>query len=451
MHKPRTQRAPSRTETTGQILAAADDPSAINLPSVPSANLCALCVPRPYSIHAVWIYLVPALVDLVLSLVIFVGTLRVARLGGDATHAGSVLAVWSLVYVVACPLIGRLVTSRNAHRLVLAGCLLFALTCGLLALAATFLPMLLLVGVIGLASALFFVSFQILMKDFDAAGGRPLSYSVGLYTFSWSAGFAVGPLVAGLLMQLGTPATAEATGNGWRYAFGFGAVVALTLTAALAAAFRNRARQVPMAPPAPIVSAQSSSATAIPDLAWLGWISAAAGFVALAINRTVFASRAVSELQLTDSFIGAIFFTFSMAQALTGLALFRSRSWMYRPLPVAALALPGILGLLAFGFGHHPALLVAGGALFGIYSGGFCFYFVYHSLVHPTRAEKYIAVNETVVGLASFAGPLLGGLLADAWGVRYPFLAAAGLTLLVTALQIGVHRAVGTIVVRIKC
>ncbi len=390
---------------------------------------------------AVLIYLVPALVDLVLSLAIFVGTLRVARLGGDAASAGSVLAVWSIVYLLFAPLIGRLVTSRNAHRLVLAGCLLFALSCGLLTLAVTFLPMIVLIGVIGLASALFFVSFQILMKDFDAAGGRPLSYSVGLYTFSWSAGFAVGPLVAGILMQLDTPATAEATGNGWRYAFGFGAFVALLLTAGLAAAFRGRAQPMTAtAQPKPTVAIQSTGTPPLPDRAWLGWISAAAGFVALAVNRTVFASRAVNELHLTDSFIGAIFFTFSMAQALTGLALFRSRFWMYRPLPVAALALPGILGLLAFGFCRHPALLVAGGALFGIYSGGFCFYFVYHSLVHPTRAEKYVAVNETVVGLASFIGPLLGGLLADAWGVRYPFLAAAGLTLLVTALQIGVHR-----------
>ncbi|MFZ4394043.1 MAG: MFS transporter [Kiritimatiellia bacterium] len=390
---------------------------------------------------AVLIYLVPALVDLVLSLVIFVGTIRVARLGGDATRAGSALAVWSLIYVLVCPLIGRLVTARNAHQLVLAGCLLFALSCGLLTLAVTFLPMILLIGVIGLASALFFVSFQILMKDFDAAGGRPLSYSVGLYTFSWSAGFAFGPLAAGFLMQHGAPATAGADGNGWRYAFGFGAVVALALTAVLSVAFRGRSRQMTdAAKPQPPMAAQTIRTTALPDLAWLGWISAAAGFVALAVNRTVFASRAVSELHLTDSFIGAIFFTFSMAQALTGLALFRSRSWMYRPLPVATLALPGILGLLAFGFCRHPALLVAGAALFGIYSGGFCFYFVYHSLAHLTRAEKYIAVNETIVGLASFAAPLLGGLLADAWGVRYPFLAAAGLTLLVTALQIGVHR-----------
>ena len=42
---------------------------------------------------------------------------------------------------------------------------------------------------------------------------------------------------------------------------------------------------------------------------------------------------------------------------------------------------------------------------------------------------------QTIVGIASFAGPLLGGIAADSWGVRFPFLAAAGLTCLATAFQ----------------
>jgi len=98
-----------------------------------------------------------------------------------------------------------------------------------------------------------------------------------------------------------------------------------------------------------------------------------------------------------------------------------------------------ILGLLCFGFGRHLAIFLAGAVLFGVYSGAFFFYLVFHSLVHPERAGRYVAGNEIVVGAASFAGPLIGGIMADTWGVRAPFVAAAGLCLLVAAFQSIVH------------
>ena len=391
--------------------------------------------PRKRPGMAVLIYLVPALVDLLLSLVIFVGTVRAARLKGDATHVGAVLAVWSILYILTCPLLGRWVTPRNAHGFVLAGCLTFAVACALLATAASFLPMILLVGVTGMASALFFVAFQILMKEFGAAGGRPLTYSVGIYIFAWSAGFAFGPMVSGFLMQSSTPAPGGGEGAGWRYAFLLAAGIAFAISAALAMLFHPRNRRRTEMRDAPAPPAETTCYDALPDLSWLGWIVAATGIMALSINRTVFASRAVNALHLLDGTIGTIFFVLFLSQSITGLALTRSRFWMYRPLLAAAFALSGILGLLCFGFGQHLAIFLAGAALFGIYSGSFFFYMVFHALVHPEHAGRYIAVNETIVGIASFAGPLLGGILADACGMRFAFLAAAGLTVLATAFQ----------------
>ena len=147
----------------------------------------------------------------------------------------------------------------------------------------------------------------------------------------------------------------------------------------------------------------------------------------------------MGPLHLSESTLGSIFFVLSMTQALLGLALMRSRYWMYRALPVAAFAVAGIIGMLCLGFGNTPLMLIAGAAFFGIYSGAFCFYMVFHALVHPKRAGHYVAVNESLVGITGFLAPLLGGVMADAWGIHFPYLVAALLTLAAMTFQVWIH------------
>jgi MFS family permease len=396
----------------------------------PVSTELALRTPRQ---QALLLYLLPALMDTALSLVLFVGTIRVARLGGDATQSAAILAVWSGVYIASCPFIGRWVSARNARHLALAGCLLFSVASLGMALAAQYAILLTLVGVTGLASALFFIAFQLFMRECNAATGRSLPYSVGMYTFAWSLGFAFGPLVSGLIMQYTTVAT------GWRIAFLTGAGITLGLSAILARAFRAPAQQV-AAPKPPTEPRTAVCYAGCPNLVWLGWLVAATGFIALSLNRTVFNARAVADLHMADGALGLILFAIYLVQALTGLALVRSRCWMYRPLPAVAFTVPGIMGLLCLAYGEHLALLVTGAALFGLYSGAFCFYLVFHALVRTEQAGKYVAVNETIIGVSCFIGPLIGGRLADAYGFALPFLVATGLVLATLITQVIVVR-----------
>jgi len=387
------------------------------------------------------LYILPALMDMVLSIVLFVGTVRTARLTHDTTRSACILAVWSLVYVLACPVVGRVVTTVRAPRFVLAGCLLCAMTCGLLALASGFVLMLALIGVIGVGMALFFPAFQVLMKEMDTDSGLSVAHSVGLYTFAWSTGFACGPFVSGFLMQVGSGSAAGGEGFGWRLAFLSGSGICLAMALVLAAVVRGRNQHLPAeaverAPVGP------SRYAGMPDLAWLGWLGAGVGFVALAMLRSIFPARAVGpECHISAAVLGTIFFVLSMTQAVVGLMLKRSRFWMYRPLPVAGFALVGLAGLLCFGFGVHPLAFLVGAGLFGIYSGSFCFYLVFHALVHPNRAGRYVAINEALVGLTGFLAPLAGGALADHCGSQYPYVLVAALTVIVTTLQVFVHRA----------
>jgi len=133
------------------------------------------------------------------------------------------------------------------------------------------------------------------------------------------------------------------------------------------------------------------------------------------------------------STIGNIIFLLCVTQSLTGLLLSRSRVWMYRRLPVGAFGLLGLAGLAFFALGRSASAFFVGAALYGVYAGSLFFYLVFHSLAHPSRSTRYVAVNESIMGATGILGPLIGGFLADARGFGCPLTVAiaAGAAVLV--------------------
>ena len=106
---------------------------------------------------------------------------------------------------------------------------------------------------------------------------------------------------------------------------------------------------------------------------------------------------------------------------------------MFRPWPAMSLAALGLVGLSGFGVSLLPFIdgvklltvsvrtlgLYASVACYGVFSGSFYFKLVFYSLVHPHRSAKYVAVNETIIGICGVAGPALAGMLADRFGFAF--------------------------------
>ena len=380
------------------------------------------------------IYFFPALVDMVAAQFLFINTVRVAKMGASASVSAGITTVWSVTYLVACLAVGRLATPLNSARLMLVSCLSLGVLAGLFMIVPGIAGMYALTAAAGVAAALFFPPFQVFMKAVDQGGRKPLCYSIGLYTFAWSIGYATGPFVAGFLMEQGV--------NGWRLAYVFAAAAALVTVGGILylqhlvhpddtpsrefAVFRTRE------PP--------TDYSRMPDLAWLGWVGAGTGMVVISVIRAVFPSHAVRDLAFGDSRLGTLFFLLSFTQAVTGLVLCRSRLWMYRALPVSAVGVLGVAGTACLAFGSSAAVLGAGVVLFGVYSGSFFFYLVFHALAHPVRSAFYVAINEAVVGVSGIIGSVAGGVLADRYGFTRSASAGAAAVLAVTVFQVVVHR-----------
>ena len=383
---------------------------------------------------SILIYIFPALFDALAAQALFVNSLRIAKTGAPDLVITGLWAAWSVVYVLICFAMSRLLTERNAARCVYISCILFFLS-GIGNLFGNSAVSIYLWSImVAIACGFFFPPFQVFMKKVDRGGNKHVSYSTGLYTFSWSVGFAVGPWISGFLMETGH--------YGWKLAFKGGAGVAV-LGGILLWFFdkfilQNNNRHVNSSfLHTDGIEVEKKS---LPDLAWLGWVGATAGLMAISIIRGIFPALGEKELHLPESVQGNVFFLLSIVQAITGLAMVSSRRWMYNPRWVGLFGFIGACGLFLFAVGKCSYSFYVAASLFGIYSGSFYFYFVFHSLIHPEKAPFYVSINETLVGVMGFAAPLIAGGISQTTGsYGLTFLFGLVVVCIVTIFQVVIH------------
>ncbi len=165
-------------------------------------------------------------------------TVRAVDMGLSAPMVGGVLTANAFAYMLSCQWVGRILSPRNAAPLLIIACLATAaVTAGFVILPGA-LCMYALMVALGCTTAFFFVPFQVFMKQVDQGKAKSVGFSTGLYTFSWSIGFALGPFIAGFLW----------THGGWKGTYLFCCAAALATTAGVYL-LKRRAEVDPPNPP----------------------------------------------------------------------------------------------------------------------------------------------------------------------------------------------------------
>jgi len=366
--------------------------------------------------------------DMAFGTIFFLCPMRLAESGARATLVSGIIIAWAIPYIISNQLIGRFINARNAVKMLLGSSFAIAVISICFILVPGPMIQYLWVILSGIAGAFFFAPFQTFMKEFET-GSSGLVRSTGLYTFAWSFGLACGPFVSGPVWE----------NYGWKYCHALNIIIGfLCLFGIYFLSKMRKTRRALHDETSASVQKESVNYSGMPDLAWLGWIGSGAGCVVIAIIRGVFPKTA-TEYGVAVSGSGLALALLSFSQAFTGLFLCFSKKWMYRPLPVGAFGVCGIVSSILFGFGSGTFSYCVAAVLFGIYSGGFFFYLVFHSLVHPSKSARYIAVNEMVVGIGGTAGPFLGGVLSDNVGLGMPYYFSAALISVAVVVQIIAH------------
>ena len=393
------------------------------------------------TLDRVSVYSMASAIDMVAASCLFAAPIRAARMGASYTIAGALGFAWALSCAATNFIIGRFVTPERAAIMCIVGCLVRASAHIGLIFSNSITAMFIFLAICGASHAIFMAPYQVFLKTVDSGVGKPLRISVALYTFAWSMGMAIGPLWTGMLLNN----QADGGGDGWKWCFVFNAVASV-LVAANVFRLRRYARITTDEPEPGINKINEENTNNLPDFAWLAWIAAFFGHLGFSLIRSLFPAGAV-KIGIAESTQGEIIFVLGLTQALGALVLIKFGQWMFKP-PV--LLLSGIAGIMSMLFFSLPTfysfeiksainMFFLGALFFGFFSSAFFSYVVYHSLAHPVRAGFNISMSEGFFSISGMVGPYIGGMLADKYGLFFPYAVTAGMFVVFVSFQIVCH------------
>jgi MFS family permease len=359
-------------------------------------------------------FLPALLVDLAIYLVIF--TLQhvlderlVAKGSRGSLELALFTGVYTTVYVIATPILGALTDRPGWRRKAIAlGAFVTAIVPAAVlfeggSVAALYAAM----AAIGLGSALFWPALQ--ARIGDRAGAEKRGAALARFNVGWTAGKALGLLVAGEL---------NARGHG----LALEVAAAAGLLCLLTSAFDRGPRGGPSAAAAVSVSPRAKEEKK-------RFLAAAlvTNFAVWGSQATVIALVPVlgRELALGEVGQGRLLAALVTAQALTFLSLGAKSAWSYRaPLLLATAPLAAVASLALFLAPNVPCA-VAGVIATGVLAGAAYAFSLFYSLDYDERRGFRTGVNEAVLGFGGLL-PLAGSALADHLAMaRLPWLSVA--------------------------
>ena len=341
-----------------------------------------------------------------------------AGLGASYIALGVIGAVGNVVYTVMTFLSGVLLDRFERVRFYVGFTVIGMLVVFLFALITKVSDVIVVRGLLGVASGAFWVTASTLTADISPP--ELLTQSVGRYNLSWILGFVVGPFLGGLISD----------------SYGFPALfIILSFLVLLSTALiwtrlakrlelRNRSES------------RMFNFSAIRGIL-LAYATLLPYAVVLGIYMAILPGH-MGELGISASAIG---FLLTMTNGVRGLGFFNSERWVMwgtkKSLGLAAFLMTGALFMLSFS--STTLEFVAPLAIYGL-AGGIITPVILDYIAHRTPKEVLgtaMGLHECVYGVGMTIGPMVGGVIAEAFQPSTLYLLLAALATLILPLSLG--------------
>lgn len=338
------------------------------------------------------------------------------ELGASYVALGIIGAIGSATYMVMTLVSGALLDRFNRVRLylVFSG---FGAAVVLLFCAATRVgDIMVLRGLLGVVSAMFFPTASTLVADISDL--EALARSIGRYNMSWIAGFIAGPFFGGLISDL----------LGFHVLF---VILAALIIASITVIWIGLVTKVSSSyRPA----MQGFNLSALKGL-YIPYLMILPYSVILGIYMSILPGQ-MRAMEIAPSAIGLLL---TMTNGVRGLGFFhveRFLGWGEKRSLCLASCLMGV-ALFTVAFSRSTLGFLAPLAIFGL-SGGIITPVIQNAIAHRSPRHALgtaMGVHESVYGLGMCVGPLVGGAVAEAFQPATMYLSLAALSLLMIPLS----------------
>jgi len=231
-----------------------------------------------------------------------------------------------------------------------------------------------------------------------------LPKSLGYFNISWCAGISVGSLMGGVLFEIN-----------WRLPFIFTALFSL-----ITIFFLYYCPRALLTPILQNVIEKKTDKLENPFIL-VAWIGNFIAWFGIGTIRYLFPKLAVS-LGITPFILGVLMFLLTGIQAFISYVLGRISKWHDRfNFLIFAQILMGIGFLIPY-FASSTLMFFCAFTLIGVGIGVVYFFSIYYSLAAGHSMGERGGVHEALVGLGGLVGPLMGGIVAQNFNIRAPFL-----------------------------
>ncbi len=332
------------------------------------------------------------------------------KLNASTVLLGLYGTVGATVYGVGCFFAGRS-SDRFGRRISAAFLALAAVVWLVLGLQRSPYTLLYLIPVGSGCLAFFWPLVQAWIGDL-VPDGRRLTVVLGSFNVLWTAGLMVGPVLCG-------------------YLWGFHNLAPFLLVMAVAWGVALSLLTVPTVDGSGEDDASGGNGSPTrfdprTDLYLpLAWLANFASWFGAGAARTLF-PKVGTEMGFSEVTIGWVLFANLAGQLLAFLGLRQATWWHYRRKPLMLGLLIGALGMAASVWAESPLAFGLAFAWVGTANGFTYVASLFYSLQAPQRLRgRRTGIHEAIIGAGLAGGPLVGGLVGTAFGLRAIFVAGA--------------------------
>jgi MFS family permease len=370
------------------------------------------------------ITVVPFWMDLSASIFYLAAPLVVIDLGGNPIELGLIGTMTASVHMALANFAGRLSDRFGRRALMVAGPLIFGISCLLMTQMSDVKGILALAALNGLGMAIFWPAFQAWVAE--SPNGSGLARNIGSFNMSWTASHLIGPTLAGFLFALNP-----------RFPFWMAAALCAVLFLTMRASAYERApqprKQIEFLP----LEAEESNHGK--KFLYAIWIANFASFFILGNARYQFPKLA-REMMMSSYAIGLLLSCIGLAQFLGFFLLRGSERWHFNRFYLLGAQLLGAAGLALIYFSSREFVLAIAFLMLGLCASLTYYSSLYYAVRLLKKKGKGSGLHESILGSGVVLGPLLGGVAALVAGFRAPYILCLALLGGVAAVEWAILR-----------